>query len=52
MADGLAALQGPLQNLRACVLLALGLRVEGDRVELAAARHHDPWPTPAWSPRG
>jgi DNA-binding CsgD family transcriptional regulator/tetratricopeptide (TPR) repeat protein len=42
VAGGLAALQGPLQNLRACVLLALGLRVEGDRAELAAARHdHD-----------
>ena len=42
VAGGLAALQGPLQNLRACMLLALGLRVEGDRVELAAARHdHD-----------
>jgi DNA-binding NarL/FixJ family response regulator len=42
VAGGLASLQGPLQNLRACVLLALGLRVEGDRAELAAARHdHD-----------
>jgi DNA-binding CsgD family transcriptional regulator/tetratricopeptide (TPR) repeat protein len=42
VAGGLAALQGPLQNLRACILLALGLRVEGDRVELATARHdHD-----------
>jgi tetratricopeptide (TPR) repeat protein len=42
VAGGLAALQGPLQNLRACILLALGLRVEGDRAELAAARHdHD-----------
>jgi DNA-binding CsgD family transcriptional regulator/tetratricopeptide (TPR) repeat protein len=42
VAGGLAALQGPLQNLRSCVLLALGLRVEGDRVELATARHdHD-----------
>jgi len=42
VADGLAALQGPLVDLRACMLLAIGLRVEGDRVGLAAARHdHD-----------
>jgi DNA-binding CsgD family transcriptional regulator/tetratricopeptide (TPR) repeat protein len=39
VAGGLAALQGPLTDLRACMLLALGLRVEGDRVALAAARH-------------
>jgi DNA-binding CsgD family transcriptional regulator/tetratricopeptide (TPR) repeat protein len=38
VAGGLAALQGPLVDLRACMLLALGLRVEGDRVELAVAR--------------
>jgi len=39
---GLAALQGPLVDLRACMLLALGLRVEADRAELAAARQdHD-----------
>src|SRR4029453_17011462 len=31
VADGLAALQGPLVDLRACMLLAIGLRVEGDR---------------------
>jgi tetratricopeptide (TPR) repeat protein len=42
VADGLAALQGPLVDLRACMLLAIGLRVEGDRAGLAAARHdHD-----------
>jgi DNA-binding CsgD family transcriptional regulator/tetratricopeptide (TPR) repeat protein len=42
VAGGLAALQGPLVDLRACMLLALGLRVEGDRAALAAARHdHD-----------
>jgi len=42
VADGLAALQGPLVDLRACMLLALGLRVEGDRAGLAAASHdHD-----------
>ena len=39
VAGGLAALQGPLADLRACMLLALGLRVEGDRVALATARH-------------
>ena len=39
VADGLAALQGPLVDLRACMLLALGLRVEAERAELAAARH-------------
>jgi DNA-binding CsgD family transcriptional regulator/tetratricopeptide (TPR) repeat protein len=42
VADGLAALQGPLVDLRACMLLALGLRVEADRAGLAGARHdHD-----------
>ena len=42
VAGGLAALQGPLVDLRACMLLALGLRVEADRAELAAARQdHD-----------
>ena len=42
VADGLAALRGPLVDLRACMLLAIGLRVEGDRAVLAAARHdHD-----------
>jgi DNA-binding CsgD family transcriptional regulator/tetratricopeptide (TPR) repeat protein len=42
VADGLAALRGPLVDLRACMLLAIGLRVEGDRAGLAAARHdHD-----------
>jgi DNA-binding CsgD family transcriptional regulator/tetratricopeptide (TPR) repeat protein len=42
VAGGLAALRGPLVDLRACMLLALGLRVEGDRAGLAAARHdHD-----------
>jgi DNA-binding CsgD family transcriptional regulator len=42
VAGGLADLQGPLVDLRACMLLALGLRVEGDRARLAAARHdHD-----------
>jgi DNA-binding CsgD family transcriptional regulator/tetratricopeptide (TPR) repeat protein len=42
VAGGLAALRGPLVDLRACTLLALGLRVEGDRAGLAAARHdHD-----------
>ena len=42
VAEGLAALQGPLQDLRAYMLLAIGLRVEGDRAGLAAARHdHD-----------
>jgi DNA-binding CsgD family transcriptional regulator len=42
VAEGLAALQGPLQDLRACMLLAIGLRVEADRAGLAAARHdHD-----------
>jgi DNA-binding CsgD family transcriptional regulator/tetratricopeptide (TPR) repeat protein len=39
VAGGLATLQGPLVDLRACMLLALGLRVEADRVALAAARH-------------
>jgi DNA-binding CsgD family transcriptional regulator/tetratricopeptide (TPR) repeat protein len=39
VAGGLAALQGPLTDLRACMLLALGLRVEADRVALATARH-------------
>ena len=39
VAEGLAALQGPLTDLRACMLLAIGLRVEGDRAALAAARH-------------
>ena len=39
VADGLAALQGPLADLRACMLLAIGLRVEADRVALAVARH-------------
>ena len=39
VADGLAALQGPLNDLRACMLLALGLRVEAERAELATARH-------------
>jgi DNA-binding CsgD family transcriptional regulator len=39
VAGGLAALQGPLTDMRACMLLAIGLRVEGDRAELAAARH-------------
>ena len=42
VAGGLAALQGPLTDLRACMLLALGLRVEAERVALATARHdHD-----------
>jgi len=41
VAGGLAALRGPLTDLRACMLLALGLRAEGDRVELAMARHDD-----------
>jgi DNA-binding CsgD family transcriptional regulator len=42
VAGGLAALQGPLSDLRACMLLALGLRAEADRVALATARHdHD-----------
>jgi len=42
VANGLATLRGPLVDLRACMLLALGLRVEGDRARLAAARHdHD-----------
>jgi tetratricopeptide (TPR) repeat protein len=40
-AGGLAALQGPLTDLRACMLLALGLRAEADRVELATARRDD-----------
>ena len=39
VAGGLAALQGPLADLRACMLLALGLWVEADRVALAVARH-------------
>jgi DNA-binding CsgD family transcriptional regulator/tetratricopeptide (TPR) repeat protein len=39
VAGGLADLQGPLVDLRACMLLALGLRVEADRVTLAVARH-------------
>jgi DNA-binding CsgD family transcriptional regulator/tetratricopeptide (TPR) repeat protein len=39
VAGGLAALLGPLADLRACMLLALGLRVEADRVALAVARH-------------
>ncbi|HET7516905.1 MAG TPA: AAA family ATPase, partial [Actinomycetes bacterium] len=39
VADGLAALLGPLTDLRACMLLALGLRAEAERAELAAARH-------------
>jgi tetratricopeptide (TPR) repeat protein len=39
VAGGLAALQGPLVDLRACMLLALGLRIEADRVTLAVARH-------------
>ena len=39
VADGLASLRGPLVDLRACMLLAIGLRVEGDRAELAAAGH-------------
>jgi len=38
VAGGLAALQGPLTDLKACMLLALGLRAEGDRAELASAR--------------
>jgi DNA-binding CsgD family transcriptional regulator/tetratricopeptide (TPR) repeat protein len=37
VANGLA-LQGPLTDLRACMLLGLGLRVEADRVALAVAR--------------
>jgi DNA-binding CsgD family transcriptional regulator/tetratricopeptide (TPR) repeat protein len=42
VADGLATLQGPLVNLRGCMLLVIGLRVEGRRVELAVARQdHD-----------
>jgi DNA-binding CsgD family transcriptional regulator len=41
VAGGLAALQGPLADLRACMLLALGLRVEAERVALATARHDD-----------
>jgi DNA-binding CsgD family transcriptional regulator len=41
VAGGLAALQGPLTDLRACMLLPLGLRAEADRVELATARHDD-----------
>jgi hypothetical protein len=42
VAGGLAALQGPLNDLRACMLLALGLRLEADRVALAGARQdHD-----------
>jgi DNA-binding CsgD family transcriptional regulator len=41
VAGGLAALQGPLTDLRACMLLAVGLRVEAERVALAAARHDD-----------
>ena len=39
VAGGLAALQGPLVDLRACMLLAIGLRVEGERAGLATARH-------------
>jgi len=39
VAGGLAALQGPLVDLRACLLLAIGLRVEGERARLATARH-------------
>jgi DNA-binding CsgD family transcriptional regulator len=39
VAGALAALKGPLGDLRACMLLALGLRVEADRVALAVARH-------------
>jgi DNA-binding CsgD family transcriptional regulator len=39
VADGLAGLQGPLNDLRGCMLLALGLRAEAERAELAAARH-------------
>jgi DNA-binding CsgD family transcriptional regulator/tetratricopeptide (TPR) repeat protein len=38
VADGLAALQGPLTDLRACMLLALGLRAEAERARLATAR--------------
>jgi DNA-binding CsgD family transcriptional regulator/tetratricopeptide (TPR) repeat protein len=38
VAGGLA-LQGPLTDLRGCMLLPLGLRVEADRVALAVARH-------------
>jgi tetratricopeptide (TPR) repeat protein len=38
VANGLA-LEGLLTDLRACMLLALGLRVEADRVALATARH-------------
>jgi DNA-binding CsgD family transcriptional regulator len=41
VAGGLAALQGPLTDLRAFMLLALGLRVEAERVALAAARRDD-----------
>jgi DNA-binding CsgD family transcriptional regulator/tetratricopeptide (TPR) repeat protein len=41
VAGALAALQGPLTDLRACMLLALGLRVEAERVALAAVRHDD-----------
>jgi DNA-binding CsgD family transcriptional regulator len=42
VAGALAALQGPLVDLRGCMLLALGLRVEGRRAELALARQdHD-----------
>jgi DNA-binding CsgD family transcriptional regulator/tetratricopeptide (TPR) repeat protein len=39
VAGGLAALRGPLVDLRACMLLAIGLRVEGERARLATARH-------------
>jgi DNA-binding CsgD family transcriptional regulator/tetratricopeptide (TPR) repeat protein len=38
VADGLAALRGPLVDLGTCMLLATGLRAEADRTELAAAR--------------
>src|SRR4029450_12554429 len=41
VAGGLAALQGPLTDLRAFMLLALGLRVEAERVALATARPDD-----------
>jgi DNA-binding CsgD family transcriptional regulator len=41
VAGGLAALQGPLTDLRAYMLLALGLRVEAERVALATVRHDD-----------
>ena len=52
VADGLAALQGPLVDLRACMLLALGPpgRGRAGRAGRGPPRPRHRWPTPGWSP--